>query len=605
MFEAVVSAIGRGVVQFGAGTSGAERVGPTASSVASEDPMSETGECGLADFRAGMAEGGPGVFGPDMPACEQRVSKAHVSGIGFGATETVASKIEQEIPFGVAVESGIELLRALDRRRSGVTAARRAAATWAAAHPELDAQLVVDARPGTPVVDYDLLVAHPDGGTVALTAPSDDGISWPVDHSTHWAANQLVSVDGAHLSLPDAFLMLRGLTGRNGSAHDDIVDHCLLVAASRDEPLVDGDVQEAADAFRRRRGLHGRQAVLAWLDRMGMTAEQFEEEVTALARRIRFRRRKEAELAPGYLARHRGDFDRVTAAWVIGPHPFPGADATEFLANLPRVLADEGAAEATLCERVASGLPEPLRDAPVGVVVGPLQPEAWYAGARSGDGRVAGRPSYQEGRGGVPSRGVRAGSVSVPAASSSGMRSRPDGVPGDASAQGAHPTDGARQSSGADADRAWSTDADGSLAGSGADAGGTLFSGAHVGGAGGGLARSSADVHEALSSGAHVDAAWSTDAGDGLAGSGADAGGTLFSGARSGGGGLTDRSSADVGGTYSSGAEAGRTYFSGVVLDRRPAADGDPAVLAAAGRVAFAEWLAERRARASVTWHWL
>ncbi|MGI5491829.1 TIGR04500 family putative peptide maturation system protein [Microtetraspora malaysiensis] len=386
--------------------------------------------------------------------------------------ETVASTTGQEAPFGAALESGVELLRALDRRRSGVAAARRAAATWAAAHPELDAQLVVDVRPGTPVVDYDLVVAHPGGGTVALTAPPEDGISWPVDHSTHWAANQLVSVDGVHLSLPDAFLMLRGLTGRNGSPHDDIVDHCLLVAASRDEPLVDGDLQEAADAFRRRRGLHGRQATLAWLDRMSMTAEQFEEEVTALARRIRFRRRKEAELAPGYLARHRGDFDRVKAAWVSGPRPFPAADAAEFLANLPCVPADEGAAEATLCERVASDLPEPLRGAPARVVIGPLQPEAWHAGARS----IGGRPSYQEGRGG-----------------------------------------------------AWSS------------------------GAGGGMARSGAD-------------------GDG---------------------------------TYPSGAEGGRTYFSGVVLDRRPAAGDDPAVLAAAGRAAFAEWLAERRARASVTWHWL
>ncbi|WP_248964192.1 TIGR04500 family putative peptide maturation system protein [Sphaerisporangium perillae] len=283
--------------------------------------------------------------------------------------------------FGAVLESGVELLRRLPRRRARVEEARRAAAEWGNEHPAAGAQLVVDVRPGTPVVDYDLLLAHPGGGTVALTAPSDEGVPWLIEHSTHWAAGQLVSVDDVHLSVAQALTMLRSLSRRDMTPHDEIVDQCLILneVMSDDEPLTTEDLQAAADEFRRGRGLYDRAATVAWLEQMGMSPAQFEEYIGGIARRRRFRRRKEAELAPEYLAGHRSRFDRARAVWAVGSERWTAATPAELLAMLP---ASTGEAQVTIGDRWAGELPEPLRDAEAGAVAGPVeQGTGFFTGA--------------------------------------------------------------------------------------------------------------------------------------------------------------------------------------------------------------------------------
>jgi putative peptide maturation system protein len=279
--------------------------------------------------------------------------------------------------FGVVLGSGVELLRGLPRRRAHVEEARRAAAEWATENPGADSQLVVDIRPGTPVVDYDLLLAHPDGGTVALTAPADDGVPWLIEHSTHWAAGQLVSVDEIHLSVAQALTMLRSLSRRDMTPHDEIVDQCLILNEVRadEEPLSAEDLQSAADEFRRGRGLHDREATLAWLEQMGMSPAQFEEYIGGIARRRRFRRRKEAELAPAYLTGHRSRFDRVRALWVTGSERWTSATSAELMSRLPTVT---GEAQVMIGDRWAGELPEPLKDAETGTVVGPADHEGRF-----------------------------------------------------------------------------------------------------------------------------------------------------------------------------------------------------------------------------------
>ncbi|MGA5759798.1 TIGR04500 family putative peptide maturation system protein [Nonomuraea bangladeshensis] len=275
--------------------------------------------------------------------------------------------------FAQALESGVELLRSLPRRRSAVPAARAAAREWAARHPAVAAQLVVDERPGTPVVDYDLLLDHPGGGTVAVTAPAEDGVPWLVDHSTHWAAGQLVSVDGVHVSVSQALTMLRTLSRGDASPYQEIVDQCLLAAAldeagGDDVPVSAADLQATADAFRRGRGLHDRAATLAWMAAAGMSGEQFESYLAGIARRRRFRADKEAELAPRHLAAHRADFARVRAVWVTGPAQAVAADAGE----LAGAAAGHEEAVVTVGTRWEHELPEALRGAAPGDVVGPV-----------------------------------------------------------------------------------------------------------------------------------------------------------------------------------------------------------------------------------------
>ncbi|MFF5205577.1 TIGR04500 family putative peptide maturation system protein [Streptosporangium sp. NPDC000396] len=280
--------------------------------------------------------------------------------------------------FGAVLESGVRLLRGLPRRRAHVEQARRAAAEWAAGHPGLGAELVVDERPGTPVVDFDLLLEDPEGGTVALTAQADDGVPWLIDHSTHWAAGQLVTVDDVHLSVAQALTMIRSLSRRDVTPHEEIVDQCLILnEVGKDErPVSDEDLQAAADEFRRGRGLHDRAATLGWLAEMGMSLQQFETYITGVARRRSFRRRKEAELAAARLARNPEDFDRVHAVWITGPEDALAGRAAELAevchAGLAALSPAGGEAETTIAERWAFELPVPLRGASPGTVVGPV-----------------------------------------------------------------------------------------------------------------------------------------------------------------------------------------------------------------------------------------
>ncbi|GLX02847.1 TIGR04500 family putative peptide maturation system protein [Microtetraspora sp. NBRC 16547] len=280
--------------------------------------------------------------------------------------------------FALVLFEAVELLRGLRRRRSAVQEARNAVAEWSARHPAAQAQLVVDVRPGTPVVDYDLLLNHPGGGTVAVSTPVDDGVPWLMDHSTHWAAGYLLSVDRVRVPVAEALAMTRTLSRRDKAVHDEIVEQCIVnnEVLADDEPVGDDELREAAEEIRRMWRLHDRAATLAWLAEMGMSGPQFEAFIAGVARRRRFRRRKEAELGPAYLSAHRPDFDLVRALWATGAQPVNG----ELLHGLGGLLG-YGEAQVTLGERRARDLPGPLRDAPMGTVIGPV---------RHGDGYLTG-----------------------------------------------------------------------------------------------------------------------------------------------------------------------------------------------------------------------
>jgi putative peptide maturation system protein len=202
-------------------------------------------------------------------------------------------------------------------------------------------------------------------------------VPWLIEHSTHWAAGQLVSVDQVHLSVAQALTMLRSLSRTTMSPHDEIVEQCLLLneVMADDEPLAVEDLQAAADEFRRGRGLHDRAATVAWLEQVGMSLPQFEEYVGGIARRRRFRRRKEAELAPAYLATHRVEFARVRALWVTGPAPLAVAGPAELIASF---TAAAGEAQAIVGDRWEYELPEPLRGTEPGSVVGPVRHERGF-----------------------------------------------------------------------------------------------------------------------------------------------------------------------------------------------------------------------------------
>ncbi|WP_432543147.1 TIGR04500 family putative peptide maturation system protein [Kineococcus sp. SYSU DK002] len=296
---------------------------------------------------------------------------------------------------GDVLASAVELLRGLPRRRGATAAAHAAVSAWAAAHPAARAELVVDERPGTVVVDNDLLLTAPGGGTIALSVSDDDGRAWLVDHSTHWAADVVVSVDDEHITVPQAMTMLRGIAERNATVLEHLVDQCLLMAEARaDGGAVDArELQEAVDAMRRARGLLTRESVLAWMRDAGLTPEQVERTAHDDALRRRARRRLEQQLAEEHLARHRTDFDRVLAARLTGPSlaapatvaaaALDGKGVEAALHVLTAAATDLPGTELVVGEGFAGRLPAAFRAAAAGDLVGPVPVE-------DGEGEVVG-----------------------------------------------------------------------------------------------------------------------------------------------------------------------------------------------------------------------
>jgi putative peptide maturation system protein len=326
------------------------------------------------------------------------------------STDQLGPHAGDHASFAVDLVAAVTLLRGLPTAGAGaVNDAHRHVRAWSTERPWLCAQLVVDDPPGSTEVGYDLLLRHPDGGTVALSAEVDDGVPWLVDHSTHWAASQILSVDGAGLSVAAGLSAIRDLGTRDRRLHERLVDHRILLTELDDdhEPVTSAEMQRAADEFRRRRGLTGRAETLDWLAEVGMSGEAFREHVKVQAFIARVRGRFAGEPARRHLAEHADEFTVRHAAWVTGARP----DALRVLVDGPveefvnrvaaTVLGDPGAelagrsagesvgrsdakpggerglrleAVATLTSR----LPEPLRAVPAGASLGPVPYDGGY-----------------------------------------------------------------------------------------------------------------------------------------------------------------------------------------------------------------------------------
>ncbi|MFB4308212.1 TIGR04500 family putative peptide maturation system protein [Actinomadura sp. GTD37] len=282
--------------------------------------------------------------------------------------------------FGADLVSAVALLRRLPRHRDRVGEARRMVADWSAAHPRRRPELVVDAPPGDLRAGYDLVLADPEGGNVALTGQTEDGVPWSIEYSTHFAANRLLSVNERSLSVPSALFTIRALNRRDPTLHRQLVDYCLLwdqvfdedVAATADE------LAAAAETFRRGRGLHSRAATLAWLADVGLSEQAFTAHIELVARIERFRRAFKAEHAADHLRARPADFDRVDAVWVRSADSTALDDVaaartpSDLLTRLGQRTGAAGEIELTMGRRWALDLPAPLRSLAAGELAGPV-----------------------------------------------------------------------------------------------------------------------------------------------------------------------------------------------------------------------------------------
>ncbi|MEU1813315.1 TIGR04500 family putative peptide maturation system protein [Micromonospora aurantiaca (nom. illeg.)] len=291
-----------------------------------------------------------------------------------------------ETELGADLVSAVALLRQLPRHRNQVGQARQAVADWAAAHSRFQPGLVIDAPPGDLRVSYDLVLAHPEGGSIAITGQTEDGTPWSIEYSTHFASNQLLSVNERPLTVPTALFTLRALNRRDPTLHKQLIDHCLLYDEVFEdvEEVTTEELTAAATKFRVGRGLYSRAATLEWLADIGLSERTFAVHIELIARIERFRHRFIAEHAADYLRAHPTDFDRVNAVWVQAADPkalnafamaTTPAELFTSLAQLSGETETSGEVQLTTGRRWALDLPAPLRSLPAGEVTGPVQHE--------------------------------------------------------------------------------------------------------------------------------------------------------------------------------------------------------------------------------------
>lgn len=294
--------------------------------------------------------------------------------------------------FSDALEEAVELLRDLPRAPAEKGEARIQLHAFAAAHPDVTPEYVIDLAPGAEHADFDVFLQHPDGGTVGITYREDAGRPWYVDYSAHWAANYVLHVGNTHVTVQEAMFSLQYLTEEAPDLLSTLVRDTLVADAVVSDPAVwagsaldvsPEEVQAAADRFRQKHHLHSAAETHAWLDGMGWTTHRFR---SVLASGVRVRKMEErlvADRIDAHFAEHRQDYDLVTSFRITCPDAALAARLAESRSLLSEmeVLAPELAnlrISGTLGTAHAHSLDAPIRSAKPGAVIGPYVVDDQY-----------------------------------------------------------------------------------------------------------------------------------------------------------------------------------------------------------------------------------
>lgn len=303
--------------------------------------------------------------------------------------------------FGSTLEAAAALLRQLPRGYEDVREAQRRVMGWGARHQGAEAQLLVDHQPGTPEVEYDLLLRHPDGGMVALTWLEDGGLPWAVYYGDHWAANYVLTIDGEHrLTVQQALMQLRMAARTSPDLMESMVNHLILAQHAGDDALApsEDELQAAADAFRQARGLRSAADTVRWLDEIRLPQAYFEAMLEMAVRIRKVKQRIAAGRVDAYFAAHHAEFDNVRLCEVRTPDRATAerlaawAEDSGLLAALDEQLRRPGTAplDGQVTTRRAAELAPELRDAAPGAIVGPYADGAQWVVAQ-----IAGRQAAQ------------------------------------------------------------------------------------------------------------------------------------------------------------------------------------------------------------------
>ncbi len=290
--------------------------------------------------------------------------------------------MNEGVDLGIALAGAAELLRRLPTQSEQIPVAQQLFARWREGFRQAEPRLLMNREPGRPEVQYDLLLRDPQGGSVALTRREDSGVPWSVHYADHWAANFVVTVDSNQsLTVQQALMHLRMASHNQPDTMESLVNHLLLAREAKAEaPASEAELQEAADSFRRSRGLRSADDTHRWLQDVRMPLVHFQEMLDLAVRIGRVKNRIAAERFDAYFSEHRSEFDRVGVVQARADEE-PArrlarlAQSSGLLAAIDHEIRNGQGfnVEAVAQTRFAGGFDPPLRDAAVNSTVGPYR----------------------------------------------------------------------------------------------------------------------------------------------------------------------------------------------------------------------------------------
>jgi putative peptide maturation system protein len=228
-------------------------------------------------------------------------------------------------------------------------------------------RLVRDHDPADGSVSHDVLIRG-EAGTASVAYSPHPATPWPLRGAMRHADSVLLRVNETQLRVEEALTALDTLWN-SATVLTRLIDTAIVWAELEREPAVldELQLQHAADAFRRAKGLLTAEATHQWLRDAGLGPAAFEALVRQVASMHALRHRVAAGRVDDWIAEHADEFATVTVAWVEKPHRLG--------------TGDEAEARAAVAEHVHNGryagvtrlrfdrVPDDLRPAAVGAEV--------------------------------------------------------------------------------------------------------------------------------------------------------------------------------------------------------------------------------------------
>lgn len=293
----------------------------------------------------------------------------------------MGTRVVKDEEFSVVVEDLVDLLGRLPQDASTMAECHAIALKWAAQYPDVTIDMILDQPSTIDRVECDLLIGRPDGRTITLALRRNDGQTWSVSQSDHWATNNVVTVNGQNISVHQVLRELELAANHVPNLTKRIVDQVLIAQAVEpvDRAITVAELQARIGAFRAARGLEDRNKMRRWLNERRLSSQDFATIVagTVISERVATRV-TEPDIEPYFLG-HQDAYAKLTVCMAYvdtqtnADRLMVNARKAGLLEACKTLLAGEGSDSSyTLVKTAyAADLPHSVQIAAVAEIVGP------------------------------------------------------------------------------------------------------------------------------------------------------------------------------------------------------------------------------------------